>query len=338
MGSPLGPLLANAFMCSIEETLQREGKVPTYYKRFVDDTLTIIPNKTSADNFLDILNQCHSSIKFTMEAESNSMLPFLGTQLLNKHTRVETKVYVKPTNTGLLLHYKSHVDDRYKRGLLKTMLDRAYRLSSNWHYFSEECDRLKLVFSRLKYPDNLVNSTISRFVAARASDQPVSASPAVSDRLDPIRVVLPFKDQASADIVRAQLKDLSHKIQTTVQPVFVSQKIERDLKLREAKPPIVNQQCLVYKFQCDLCDAGYVGFTRRHLHQRVEEHKNSSSSIGKHFRYKHSLAPKDLTKNFSVLMKCTNKFDCLVYEMFFIHELRPTLNVQSDSIRAKVFN
>ena len=51
---------------------------------------------------------------------------------------------------------------------------------SNWLYFSKECDRLKLVFSRLKYPDNLVNSIISRFVAARASDQPV-ASPAVSD-------------------------------------------------------------------------------------------------------------------------------------------------------------
>jgi len=167
-----------------------------------------------------------------------------------------------------------------------------------------------------------------RFVAARASDQPVS-SPAVSDRLDPICVVLPTKDQASS---------LPTKIQTTVQPVFVSQKIEWDLKLREAKPPIVNQQCLVYKFQCDLCDAGYVGFTRRHLHQRVEEHKHSSLSIGKHSRDKHYLAPKDLTKNFRVLMKCTNKFDCLVYEMFFILELRPTLNVQSDSIRAKVFN
>ena len=163
------------------------------------------------------------------------MLPFLGTQLLNKHTRVETKVYVKPTNTGLLLHYKSHVDDRYKRGLLKTMLDRSYRLSSYWHYFSEECERLKLVFSRLKYPDNLVNSTISRFVAARASDQPVS-SPAVSDRLDPIRVVLPFTDQASADIVRAQLKDSSHKIQTTVQPVFVSQKIDKTSNCEKLRP------------------------------------------------------------------------------------------------------
>ena len=58
------------------------------------------------------------------------------------------------------------------------------------------------------------------------------------------------------------------------------------------------------KLKCDLCDAGYVGFTRCHLHQRVEERKSSSSSIGKHFRDKHSLAPKDLTKNFSVLMKC----------------------------------
>ena len=55
-------------------------------------------------------------------------------------------------------------------------------------------------------------------------------------------------------------------------------------------------------------------------------------------QYKHSFVPKDLTKNFSVLMKCANKFDCLVYEMFFINELKPTLNVQSDSIRAKVFN
>ena len=93
----------------------------------------------------------------------------------------------------------------------------------------------------------------------------------------------------------------------------------------------------MYHFKCDLCDAGYVGFTRRHLHQRVDEHKNPSSSIGKHFREEHSLAPKDLTNNFSILKKCTTKFDCLICEMFFIHKLRPSLNVQSDSIRAKVF-
>ena len=57
----------------------------------------------------------------------------------------------------------------------------------------------------------------------------------------------------------------------TVSSVFVIQKIECDLKMREAKPPLVNQQCLVYKFECDLCDAGYVGYTSRHQHRRIEE-------------------------------------------------------------------
>ena len=55
-----------------------------------------------------------------------------------------------------------------------------------------------------------------------------------------------------------------------------------------------------------LCNAVIVGFTHRHLHQRVAEHKRSSSSIGKHFRDEHRLAPKDLSMNFSVLKKCTN--------------------------------
>ena len=54
--------------------------------------------------------------------------------------------------------------------------------------------------------------------------------------------------------------------------------------------------------------------------------------------FKYSLAPGDLAKNFSVLKKCTNKFDCLLYKMLFIQQLRPAPNVQSDSIREKVFN
>ena len=110
-------------------------------------------------------------------------------------------------------------------------------------------------------------------------------------------MVLPFKDQISADIVKKQLKDLSLKVHTTIQPVFVSRKIEQELNVKETKPPIVNQQCVVYGFQCDLCDAGYVGYTRGHLHNR----------------------------------------DCLVYEMLFIRSLKPNLSVQADSIRAKVF-
>ena len=87
--------------------------------------------------FKHTLNLAHSSVKLTMETESNGMLPFLGTQLLNPSPRIETKVYVKPTNSGLLLHFQSNVDNRYKNGLLRTMLDRAHRLSSSWSHFSD---------------------------------------------------------------------------------------------------------------------------------------------------------------------------------------------------------
>ena len=46
--------------------------------------------------------------------------------------------------------------------------------------------------------------------------------PAVNNELKAVPVVLPFMDQSSADIVRAQLKDLSQKVQVTVQPIFVN--------------------------------------------------------------------------------------------------------------------
>ena len=44
-----------------------------------------------------------------------------------------------------------------------------------------------------------------------------------------VRVVIPFKDQESANYVKKELKNLSIKLQTTVQPVFVSRKIGQDL-------------------------------------------------------------------------------------------------------------
>ena len=40
---------------------------------------------------------------------------------------------------------------------------------------------------------------------------------------------------------------------------------------------------------------------------------------------------------FKMLKKCSTKWDCLVYEMLYIRTIRPNLNTQSDSIRAKLF-
>ena len=60
--------------------------------------------------------------------------------------------------------------------------------------------------------DKLINSTFSGFIATKVSDQLVLSPAAVWDSSDPVRVILQFKDQSSADIVRRQLPDLGHKI------------------------------------------------------------------------------------------------------------------------------
>ena len=89
MASLLGALLANVFMCSIEDKLDQDGKFPSYYRRYVDDTFTIMPDIASAGIFLDTLNHCHPSAKFTMER--NASLPFIGVELLNIAPRIKPR-------------------------------------------------------------------------------------------------------------------------------------------------------------------------------------------------------------------------------------------------------
>ena len=141
----------------------------------------------------------------------------------------------------------------------------------------------KEIFARLHNPESLIQNTTRFFVEMKVTGS--TRPPQQADEI-PVRIPLPFKDQRSASKLREQLSDLSRKINTEVHPVFTSHKIKDELKAKEPKPPIVNQQNVVYFFKCDLCDADYVD---------------------------------------------------LIFEMFFIRDLKPKLNKQSDSIRAKLF-
>ena len=172
MCSPLGPLMANTFTCSVEEQLKLRDKLPSYYKRYVDDTLTVMKDEVSAYSFLHVLNDLHPSISFTMELPTENTLPFLGMVLRKHGQNITTSVYVKPTNTGLLLHHNSHVDNRYKKSLIITMLDRAFKLLSNWSLFHQECIRLKTLFLQLAYSERLIHSMISNFITSKQTPAP----------------------------------------------------------------------------------------------------------------------------------------------------------------------
>ena len=102
---------------------------------------------------------------------------------------------------------------------------------------------MRSIFSRLDYPCSLIESVISNFVSRKPS---VGTAERNVDESNKVRINLPFKDQVSANSVRRQLRDLSNKIGLALQPVFVSKKLEQDLKPREAKPSIVNQRCVLY--------------------------------------------------------------------------------------------
>ena len=103
MGSPLGPLMANAFMCNIEKQLETENKMPDVYIRYVDDTLSVMTDVETIAEFLTTLNNSHPSMDFTMELEENGRLPFLGMEVMKNGCRLDTKVYKKPPDSGLLL-------------------------------------------------------------------------------------------------------------------------------------------------------------------------------------------------------------------------------------------
>ena len=131
-----------------------------------------------------------------------------------------------------------------------------------------------------------------------------------------MQVSLPSKDQTSANAAKRQMRDLTHKISTTPQHIFISKKLEQDLKPREIKPSIVNPQCVVYSFSCDLRDSDYVAFTARHLHERIVEHKNSA--IGKHFLRAYGDTSLFKERQFRILKKVPRKI-CLKTQTDFIH-------------------
>ena len=60
------------------------------------------------------------------------------------------------------------------------------------------------------------------------------------------------------------------------------------------------------------------------------------SVVGKHVKEIHGQSVDNLNEQFSILHKCMNKFDSLVYEMLLIKH-KPNFNGQSDSIRSKLF-
>ena len=87
-------------------------------------------------------------------------------------------------------------------------------------------DILKGILLKLKYPQKLIEAAINPV--------PLQIPPDSS-----IWIIIPHKDQRSADVIRKQLRNLGRKIGLKLQPIFTSKDIFDDFRVMELKPSLV---------------------------------------------------------------------------------------------------
>ena len=75
------------------------------------------------------MNKQHKNIQFTFENEINDEIPFLDVIVKRKDHRFYTSQYFKKTDTRL---YLTPMIKKYNDGLMKTLFNRTWELSSNY--------------------------------------------------------------------------------------------------------------------------------------------------------------------------------------------------------------
>ena len=66
-----------------------------------------------------------------------------------------TRVYRKKTFTELLTNYLSFTSYHYKVGLIKTLVDRAYKINNTWLGFHEDITKLMDILKNNIFPAHL---------------------------------------------------------------------------------------------------------------------------------------------------------------------------------------
>ena len=72
-----------------------QNKMPAFYNRYVDETLTKIPDVSSTCEFLSTLNEPLTQFRNDTRRQRQT---FLGMVIIRNGPGIDTKVYVKPTD------------------------------------------------------------------------------------------------------------------------------------------------------------------------------------------------------------------------------------------------
>ena len=152
MGSPLGPALANAFLAHHETVWLEECPLsfaPIFFARYVDDIFVLMRSSEHVTKLAEYLSSKHPNIRFTFELENDNTLPFLDVNVYRDAGKFSSSVHRKMTFSGVYSNFCSFMPETYKRGLVSTLLYRAYMISSSHQSLHKEIENLKKSFRKM---------------------------------------------------------------------------------------------------------------------------------------------------------------------------------------------
>ena len=337
MGLPLSPTLANIFLSHHEVSWLNECPLdfkPIFYRRYVDDTFAIFRRPDQAANFLAYLNSKHTSMAFTLESEVNGQLSFLDCVVSRGNNKFCTSVFRKGTFTGLGLSYFSFSPMLYKINSMKTLIFRAYKLSSSFTFLNKEFSFLVEYFYRNGYSKNIVYREINKFI--RKIQNPTDTFQTVPKLK--FYVSMPYYG-SYGEKMKKEVTDLVEKIypQVELSLALVNPFTIGSLFPYKDRLPKMMRSSIIYKYCCAHCASGtYVGSTTRAAYMRISEHRGRSyrtnlllktpqaSSIREHaLKCKQGISDDE----FSILaQEGSSEINLRILESLFIMQGRPSLN------------
>ena len=135
---------------------------PRIWFRFVDDVWGIFHGtELELKQFVEYCNSVHDSIKFTIEYSKVSV-NFLDIITYISNGRINSTLYVKPTDTHSYLDYKSCHPQSNKSSIPYSQFLQIRRNTTEWTEFIRHSVKLYIDFSQYGYPHKLVNSSLHR--------------------------------------------------------------------------------------------------------------------------------------------------------------------------------
>ena len=94
-------------------------------------------------------------MSFTIETEQNNKISFLAVNVVHEKGKFITRVYQKPTFSGVYTHFDSFSPDTYKIGMIYTLLYKCFWICSKWSIFHQQLILLSEAFQKNSCPENL---------------------------------------------------------------------------------------------------------------------------------------------------------------------------------------